>query len=194
VPNGVNVDRILPGNAQASGIVFIGGASWFPNRDALAYFAREILPQIRQQSDASVTWVGNADAAARAVGEAAGIQMTGFVPDILPYLHAATCFIAPLRVGGGTRLKILDAWAAGLPVVSTPIGCEGHNAVDGLNILIREDPTAFADAVLKVLRDSALQSALGSAARATAEADYSWDVIGQRMLPLYRAVAEGRAL
>ena len=95
----------------------------------------------------------------------------------------------PLRVGGGTRLKILDAWAMGKAVVSTTVGCEGLDARDGENILVRDDPGAFAEAVERVLTDVALRERLGVAARRTAEKTYSWRVIGLAMQRAYAGVA-----
>jgi len=99
--------------------------------------------------------------------------------------------VVPLRVGGGTRLKILDAWAMGKAVVSTSIGCEGLEAVDGTNILIRDEPKAFADAVVRVLQDSELRSRLEMNARGTAQEFYDWTVVGQSMRSDYWSVMHG---
>jgi glycosyltransferase involved in cell wall biosynthesis len=188
VPNGVDTSTYVPAQSERHGLVFVGGTSWFPNRDALSYFAFEILPRIRERMDVPVVWVGHADRASRAIAQRAGITMTGFVSDIRPYVHASACFIVPLRVGGGTRLKILDAWAMGSAVVSTSIGCEGLDAVDGLNIQIRDDPEGFATAVAEVLDDPTLRETLGQSGRRTAEVTYSWDVIGRDMIPRYTRV------
>jgi glycosyltransferase involved in cell wall biosynthesis len=94
--------------------------------------------------------------------------------------------VAPLRAGGGTRLKILDAWAMGKAVVSTSLGCEGLAARDGENILVRDTPESFADAVLDVLTNSELRRALGAQARRTVEMQYDWEAIGRPMLAHYR--------
>jgi glycosyltransferase involved in cell wall biosynthesis len=104
-------------------------------------------------------------------------------------MRAAACHIVPLRAGSGTRLKILNSWAMGKPVVSTSIGCEGLAAVDGENILIRDDPREFASAILRVLDDPGLAQRLGERGRVTAERLYSWDVIGRDMIDTYLAVA-----
>jgi len=104
----------------------------------------------------------------------------------------AACYIVPLRVGGGTRLKILDAWAMGKAVVSTSVGCEGLAAEDGQNILIRDDPDGFAHAVRAVLHDGALRQRLGIEGRSTVERLYSWEGIGESMLPLYRSLHDSR--
>ncbi|HEV2130469.1 MAG TPA: glycosyltransferase family 4 protein, partial [Longimicrobiaceae bacterium] len=112
-------------------------------------------------------------------------ELTGYVEDPRPFVRDAACYVVPLRVGGGTRLKILEAWGMGKAVVSTSIGCEGLDAVDGENILIRDTPETFAEAVRAVLHDPELRGRLGAAARATAERRYSWEVIGGPMVRRY---------
>ena len=190
IPNGVDVDTFVPSRVAAEdGIVFVGGMSWFPNADALEFFDEEILPLVRARDEKiTVTWVGRAKPEVIARYATRGIQLTGHVDDIRPYVAKAACYVVPLRIGGGTRLKILDAWAMGKAVVSTSVGCEGLEAVDGQNILIRDDPAAFAAAVTTVLRDTGLRTALERNARVTAEQRYSWDVIGETMRRLYGEV------
>ena len=190
IPNGVDVDTFVPSRVTAEdGIVFVGGMSWFPNADALEFFDEEILPLVRARDEKiTVTWVGRAKPEVIARYATRGIQLTGHVDDIRPYVAKAACYVVPLRIGGGTRLKILDAWAMGKAVVSTSVGCEGLEAVDGQNILIRDDPAAFAAAVTTVLRDTGLRTALERNARVTAEQRYSWDVIGETMRRLYGEV------
>jgi glycosyltransferase involved in cell wall biosynthesis len=123
-----------------------------------------------------------------------GIEVTGYVDDIRPYVERAGCFVVPLRVGGGTRLKVLDAWAMGKAVVSTAVGCEGLEAIDGANALIRDTPEEFADAVVAVLRDEDLQRQLGRQARETVQRQYDWDIIGLDLLEQYRRIVTSRAL
>ena len=100
-------------------------------------------------------------------------------------MRSAACYIVPLRVGGGTRVKILNAWALGTAVVSTSVGCEGLKAHDGVNILIRDDPVDFAVAVRSVMTDAALRQRLGSGGRATVERSYGWDTIGRSLVSQY---------
>ena len=189
VPNGVDTERFRPAQRQESGMVFVGGMTWFPNSDALEYFSRDILPLLRDVLPShAVTWVGRASAVERERFAGMGITMTGYVDSIDPHVHSAACYIVPLRVGGGTRLKILDAWAMGKAVVSTSVGCEGLDARDGWNILVRDDPRSFADAVRRVLTDPGLRASIGGNARATAETTYSWNVIGRHMLSEYEKV------
>ena len=133
-----------------------------------------------------MVWVGRADAEQqRMFREQHGVELTGYVADIRPYVREAACFVVPLRVGGGTRLKILDAWAIGKAVVSTSsVGCEGLAAVDGVNILIVTVPMS-SRLVASLLLNSDLRRRLGQAARETAEQQYSWEVIGTRMTRTY---------
>jgi glycosyltransferase involved in cell wall biosynthesis len=192
VPNGVDTEFFRPAGPvpEKAEVVFVGGTTWFPNRDALEYFAREVLPRIHAIGmRPRVRWVGRSTSAEQRLFGGLGIELTGYVDDIRPHVQPAGCYVVPLRVGGGTRVKILDAWAMGKAVVSTSIGCEGLAATDGLNILIRDDPTAFAEAVAEVLRDPTLRSALGDQARRTVEERYSWDIIGAEMNERYLRLA-----
>ena len=191
VPNGVDVDEFSPDGGPGRGAAFVGGLHWFPNADALDYFAADILPHVRAaRPGTAVAWIGSAtDEQRRHYFEQFGIDVSGYVHDVRPGMRDAACHIVPLRAGGGTRLKILNSWAMGKPVVSTSIGCEGLEAVDGRNILIRDDPREFASAMLAVLDDDAFARRLGEAGRATAERLYSWDVIGRDLIHRYLDVA-----
>lgn len=199
VPNGVDTRALRPGpESSRRGVVFVGGCSWFPNLDALHYFGSEILPRIRaRRPGVEVSWVGQAEPEERhRLSRRYGVNVTGHVPDIEPYIQAAACYVVPLRVGGGTRLKVLDAWAYGKAVVTTSRGCEGLDARDGENALIRDDPAGFAAAVDRVLTDARLRDRLGRNARRTAEQQYDWRKIGSEMTGYYLSVirpGSGRA-
>jgi glycosyltransferase involved in cell wall biosynthesis len=196
IPNGVDTEFFTPsGNDAGAGCVFVGGTTWFPNRDGLEWFAAEILPEMRRAGiTAPVEWVGRVtDAERTEFAPLSGFSFTGYVDDIRPHVRAAACFIAPLRVGGGTRLKILDAWAMGMPVVATSIACEGLDAVPGENILVADDVAGFVAAVSRVLADPALGARLGAAARTTVERTYSWNVLGAKLRRLYHDVIARRA-
>src|SRR5262249_28581209 len=110
-----------------------------------------------------------------------GVVITGTVPDVRPWMNRASVFVVPLRVGGGTRLKILEAMASGRPVVSTSLGCEGLDVKDGDNILVADTPTAFADAVVRCLREPELRRALGARGRALVLERYQWGAIGHAL-------------
>jgi len=187
VPNGVDTEYFRPGGGTEEGIVSVGGTSWFPNRDGLLYYTDEIAPLIQTLAPGVKTiWVGRAnDDDIRAFGDVHGVQLTGYVEDVRPYICDAACYVVPLRVGGGTRVKILDAWSMGKAVVSTSLGCEGLDARDGENILVADTPTDFADAVRRVLEDPELRRGLGANARRTVQEQYSWDVIGEGLNRAY---------
>jgi glycosyltransferase involved in cell wall biosynthesis len=195
VPNGVDIETFRPGPGRDEGILFVGESTWFPNRDAMQYFCTEILPRIRGAGALTpVRWVGRAsDQLRREYSERYAVELTGYVPDVRPYLGDAACYVVPLRVGGGTRMKILDAWAMGKAVVSTSAGCEGLAAEDGRNILIRDDPHSFAQAVCAVLRDAPLRLRLGAEGRSTVERHYSWERIGASMLALYSSLPQAKS-
>jgi len=187
VENGVDIDEFQPRSGATAGAAYIGGTNWFPNLDALEFFGEEILPYLRKGGfDQPVRWVGSASPEQqKEYDQRWGIELTGYVDDVRESMQEALCHIVPLRAGGGTRLKILNSWAMGKPVVSTSIGCEGLDAQDDQNILIRDDPRDFADAILSLSRNAELCSRLGEAGRRTAEQVYSWEVIGGRMIQSY---------
>ena len=194
VPNGVDIEEFQPDGTRGTGVAFVGGTSPFPNRDALDFFCEQILPQVRAAgAHVAARWVGRASTEEqRYYRERYGVDLTGYVEDARPHMREAACHIVPLRVGGGTRLKVLNSWAMGKAVVSTSVGCEGLAAVDGDNILIRDDPKSFAEAVLAVLNDDQLRRRLAHHGRATVERLYSWESIGREMIEIYRRVANGR--
>ena len=191
LPNGVDTTFFVPEASRPAvpgRVVFLGPTYVFPNRDGMDYLLDDIWPHIRSAyPSATLRLIGQTAAADRLRYEQVpGIVCLGFVPDIRPHMTEACCCVVPLRVGGGTRLKILDAWAMGKAVVSTSLGCEGLNAVDGENILVRDDPKAFARAVADVLADPGLRRNLEVNARKTAEQRYGWDRIGERLRTAYR--------
>lgn len=191
VPNGVDTELLTPDwEIKQDGIVFVGGLGWFPNRDALEHFCEDILPHLRSLvGDLKIWWVGRAssDDVVR-FRDQYGIELTGYVDDVRPYISRAACYVIPMRVGGGTRLKLLDAWAMGKAIVSTTQGVEGTEAVHQNNVLIADEPRDFALAVARVLETRELRERLGRAGRATAERLYSWRVIGERQARLYEDV------
>lgn len=195
VPNGVDTQAFLPDYSGSEGLVFVGGHTWFPNRDGMEWFAESVLPMVRRHHpDVPVTWIGRMpDEVGRRIHADHGITVTGYVEDIRPFVRRAACMIVPIRVGGGTRLKILDGWSMGKALVSTSVGCEGLEARDDENILIADNATSFADAALRLLSDPLLRGRLGQAARATAERTYDWNVIQGGLLEAYRGeTARGR--
>jgi glycosyltransferase involved in cell wall biosynthesis len=190
VPNGVDVNYFRPTPREpvtAGRVIFLGPTYMFPNRDAVEFFLDGIWPIVRKRCPAAtIDLIGKSRPGDKAAFEGhSGVACHGYVADIRPYFAEAACSVVPLRVGGGTRLKILDAWSMGKALVSTSIGCEGLETVDGENILIRDDPTEFAEAVVDVLSDGQLRERLGRAGRKTAEEIYAWPVIGEKLTALY---------
>ena len=191
VVNGVDVDYFHPRSDPAGGgdrLVFAGGMSWYPNREAMSWFLAEIWPRIRaRRPRARLTIVGSHPPpdVLRAVAAGDGVEAPGLVPDIRPFVCEAAVYVCPLRVGGGTRLKILDAWAMGKAVVSTSLGCEGLHAVPGRDLEVADDPAAFADRVCALLADPGRRRALGAAGRARVVAEFAWPGVAAGMLDLY---------
>ncbi len=170
-------------------ITFLGGLHWPPNAQGVLWFARQVFPLIRAQvPDAILTVIGKSPPAGL---EGEGVEITGYVPDLTPYLAETGAFIVPLHAGGGMRVKILDAWTWGLPVVSTTIGAEGITTRHGENILIGDSVETFADAVISVLADAELARRLGQAGRRTIEEAYDWQIIYQAWDDVYEETVHG---
>lgn len=187
VANGVDVSAFVPAavDSQVVGrVVFTGTMHYQPNVQGALYFARRCWPRVRAQVP-EATWhiVGaGAPPEVAALGDLPGVTVTGWVPQVQPHLAAASVAIAPLLAGGGTRLKILEALAAGKAVVSTPIGSEGIALTPGVHLLHASDPAAFADAVVALLGDPDRRQVLGAAGRALVEAKYSWERVGDGLV------------
>ncbi len=178
VPTGVDIDYFsLDDGAEAPDcLVYVGSMDWHPNEDAVLYFIDTILPRIRRARPAvSLTVVGrNPSRRLQRLAAQAGVRITGTVDDVRAFIAAAAVVVVPLRVGGGTRLKIFEALAMGKAVVSTTVGAEGLPLIDGTHWLRADEPAAFAEAVVTLLRDPARRRQLGAAGRRLVEERYSW--------------------
>src|SRR5262249_50421747 len=194
IPNGCDTGalRPLPDTAGGNGLLYVGTLGYPPNADAVLHFTQAILPLIRRRvPDAKLVVVGHRPpAAVRRLADRGEIVLAGSVGDLLPYYKEAKVSIVPLRAGGGTRLKILEAMALGRPVVSTRIGCEGLEVSDGQHLLVADAPTDFADRVVQLLTDAQLCRRLCQNARALVESVYDWSVICHRLLRLYEELAQ----
>lgn len=181
VPNGVDVLRfvVTPLPAEPR-VVLTGTLGYLPNVDGIRWFVREVWPAVRRSvPSAELTLVGKAPVQTiLALDGQAGIRVVADVPDIEPYLREARVAIVPLRIGSGTRLKALDAMAAGRPVIGTSIGLEGLEICDGEQALIADDPAAFAAGLVRLLQDDALAERLTVAGRAFVETEHDWTEIG----------------
>ncbi|MGE3179941.1 MAG: glycosyltransferase [Vicinamibacterales bacterium] len=196
IPTGVDSTFFTPNPAAAGPrqLVFTGSMDWLPNEDAMLHFCRDILPLIHEEEPATTLTIVGREPTAR-VQRLAGprVTVTGRVDDVRPYLDQGTVFIVPLRVGGGTRLKIFEAMAMGKAVVSTSVGAEGLPVVDGRDLLLADSPLTFAKAVVHLLRDANRREALEGAARELVVRHYDWSVVARHLdAALERTVAEGR--
>lgn len=180
-PNGVDVMGIQAMEHIVDGpeILYLGSLGYPPNAVAAITLAREILPLIRREiPDANLTIVGrDPSPQVLALNAEPGVTVQGDVPEVAPYYRRSRVLAVPLKAGGGTRLKILESMAYGLPVVSTSIGCEGIEAVPGRDILVANEPGAFAAAVVELLRSPERCRALRQNARRLVEERYDWDKV-----------------
>jgi glycosyltransferase involved in cell wall biosynthesis len=178
VPTGVDVDyfRSTPGREVPTRLVFSGSMDWQPNEDAVLYFLDAILPRIRTEiPDVSFTVVGrNPTVRLREAATRSGITVTGTVDDVRPSIDEASVYVVPLRVGGGTRLKIFEALAMSKPVVSTTVGAEGLDLTPGRHCVLADDAESFAREVVSLVRNRGRRDALGAAGRTLVETLYSW--------------------
>jgi glycosyltransferase involved in cell wall biosynthesis len=174
-------------------ILHLGTMFWPPNVTGVLWFAREVLPLIWEQlPDARFAIVGkNPPVEVQALAADPRIEVAGYVADPLPYLQAANVFVVPLFAGGGMRVKILDAWLWGLPIVSTPIGAEGIEVHDGETILLAVDAAGFAEATLRLLTDPALNRRLRTQGRAWVETTYDWRKVYARVDAVYDRLLSG---
>jgi sugar transferase (PEP-CTERM/EpsH1 system associated) len=182
VKTGVDTAYFKPDSESAVDprhLVFTGSMDWLPNEDGIVYFCNEILPIIRQHEPAvTVSVVGRSPTPAiRRLSREAGIDVTGRVDDVRPYIARAGLYVVPLRVGGGTRLKIFEAMAMGKAVVSTTVGAEGLPVSNGANILIADEPAAFAREAVRMIRDSDARRRLELAARRLVVDHYDWSAV-----------------
>ena len=180
IPTGVDTDYFRPSGSiepDPYHLVFSGSMDWLPNDDAMKYFVRSIFPRIRASCpEVVLTIVGRKPfPSLTALGRNdPSIRVTGQVEDVRPYLERAAVYVIPLRIGGGTRLKVFEAMAMGKAVVSTSIGVEGLPIVNGTDALVADDPDAFADAVVQLLRDRTRVGRLGQAAAGKVRAQFGW--------------------
>jgi len=193
VPNGVDVGRFCPQPQVAEPrIVFTGALYTDPNIDGARWFCHEVLPRIRRTvPNVQVDVVGARPAEeVRALAELPGVRVHPDVADVAPFLDAARVAVVPLRIGSGSRLKALEAMAAGRAVVGTSIGLEGLDLRPGQDVLLAEDAASFATATLRVLGDDTLARALADAGRATVRARFDWSPIASRFTESVLAIAD----
>lgn len=195
IPNGVDLRYFKPehreNNPGEPRLIYTGGMNMFANRDAVLWFLREIWPMIKAELPAVKFYAVGQDPPTELLKMTEtdpGVIVTGYVDDIRPLVDQSVVYVVPLRVGGGTRLKVLDAMAMEKAIVSTTIGAEGIHVTSGHNIVLADEPREFARKTLELLRNPDLRSSLGMAARNLVETEYSWEFIGGKLQAAYESV------
>jgi glycosyltransferase involved in cell wall biosynthesis len=160
-------------------MVFTGSMDWLPNEDGMTYFCREILPKVRQaEPEATLSIIGRAPTpAVRKLAEIPGVEVTGRVDDVRPHIARGAVYVVPLRIGGGTRLKIFEAMSMAKAVVSTTVGAEGLPVSSGRDIEIADEPARFAHSVVHLMRDVEARRLIETAARALVVERYDWAAV-----------------
>lgn len=197
IPNAADVEHYQPrpSDPPADGrtVVFFGLLSTVPNVDGIRFFVRDIWPRIvAQRTDARCRIIGARPHPSVLELAGPGVEVVGFVDDLRPHLAAAAAVVVPLRVGSGTRLKIVEAMAMGKPIVSTALGAEGIDATRERDILIADDPADFAAAVVRLLDDSVLRTQLGRSARELAVRRYSWSAAAASLERFFEQIIADR--
>ena len=186
VPTGVDTKFFSPGGSELRdphNMVFTGSMDWLPNEDAIRYFTEQIMPRIKQEiPDATLTVVGRNPYSSllELAKRDSSVIVTRRVDDVRPYMERAAAYVVPLRVGGGTRLKIFEAMAMEKAIVSTTIGAEGLPVKDGAELLLADTAESFAESVVRVLNDRTLADELGRRAAATVRKEFGWEKVAER--------------
>jgi len=197
IPNGVDTIRLRPlstAQPQPFTLIYTGAVTYSANLDAVTYFVQDVLPLVRRQFPETRLLVtgGTGSVDVSALAAQPGVTFTGYLPDVAAAVREAWAVVVPLREGGGTRLKVLEAMALGTPVVSTRKGAEGLDVRHGANILLADTADALAQAIASLFRDPALRAGLAGNARRLVEETYDWSVIGRRLLALVEDMAAVR--
>jgi polysaccharide biosynthesis protein PslH len=190
IPNGVD----LPTYQRFSGtpiyhdILFTGKMDFRPNVDAVLWFGQQVLPLIQQERPGTTFAIVGQRPHPRldVLRDVPGVTISGYVPDVRPYIAGTTVYVAPLRVGGGTRLKLLEAMVMGKAIVATSVGAEGFPVVDGQELALADEPDLFAEEVLDLLTNPVRRERLARTGQAFARASYSWDVLVPQLERVYR--------
>ncbi|MBK8187801.1 MAG: glycosyltransferase [Cellvibrio sp.] len=193
VPNGVDLNyfnKLSISRSQRT-LIFVGGLNWYPNYDAMKYFLSDIWPLLlREIPDVNMKIVGASPPQWMLdyASQYKNLSILGFVDDVRPYLSEAHIYVCPIRDGGGTKLKVLDALAMEIPLVADPIACEGIDVVDGQSVLFASDPKDYVSAVKKLISDDKLSESLAREGRLLIERLYSFREIGKKLAIIYQDI------
>lgn len=193
VPNGVDVEYFQSRNREAfsNNIIFVGSMDWYPNEDAVIFFIKNIWPLVKKKCrNATFTIVGRKPGSKvkRLVNDDSSIKITGYVDDVRPFFDMSRVFVCPIRDGGGTKLKLLDAMAMEKAIVTTSVGAEGLEVKNGKHVLIADDYKSFALNIIRLYEDLNFAKYLGQNARKLVVERYSWESIGRKLNDVYFSV------
>lgn len=199
IANGVDLDYFKPQRSDSTekSIIFVGGMKWYPNRDAMLYFFHQIWPLLRKRMpDIHFNLLGkNPPVEIINMSKSdSNIHIFGFVQDMRPIAERSTLFVCPMRDGGGTRLKILDALAMGKAIVSTSMAIEGISLTDGKDVILADSPSDFVDKIVALMADQNLREEIEKKARRFAERYYDWDRIGAKLSGIYEHMQRHRSV
>jgi glycosyltransferase involved in cell wall biosynthesis len=193
VPNGVDTEVFVPAQTgwKKNAILLCAGLAVYRNRAAALWFARRMFPKIRREVPDAQFWIvgSHPNRQIWRLAESPGIHVTGTVEDVRPYYAMAKVAVAPYLYGEGTKIKVVEAMACGTPVVSTSIGCQGLEVIDGKHLLIADNETDFSRRVIELLRGPQRAQALATAARALAVEKYSWQGLISALEPKLQELA-----
>jgi sugar transferase (PEP-CTERM/EpsH1 system associated) len=196
INTGVDLDYFRPSETPATKphLVFVGAFQHLPNADAMTYFCRDVLPIVRQEIPEIELYIVGSNPSPPVVSLSAipGVHVTGFVPDIRPYMTESSIYVVPLRLGVGIRGKILEAWGMKMAVVSTSVGCAGLRCENDRNLLVADTEKHFSSQILSLLRNPSQRQRLGEEGRKTVEQYYGWEKSAQELHALYRHYLNGR--
>jgi polysaccharide biosynthesis protein PslH len=196
IPNGVDAEYFQPTQRDSTGpsLIFVGSLNWYPNVDAVLFLLREVWPIAKaRHPDLRLDIVGSAPPKS-VLDLAAGlmdVRVHGFVDDIRPLMDEATLYVCPIRDGGGTKLKLLDAFAMEKCVIAHPVACEGIDISPGVNVQLAESAESFADSIDTLVSDPAARVAMGRAARSLVVDAYAFSQIGRQLCGLFESTAKG---
>lgn len=189
IPNGYDDPGRRPELRSGNVMAMVGALHYPPNAEGARFFVRDVLPRVRARiPDATVRLIGRHDGQLSDLDGMEGVEIRGEVEDIVEEITRARVSVVPLRAGSGTRLKVLEGFACRVPVVSTPIGCEGLGAVAGRHLLVAEDPSGFAESCARLLSDDGLHDSITREARSLFESHYQWSDIHRRIGELARSL------
>lgn len=193
VPNGVDLKYFRPVDCEKipRSLVFAGGLSWYPNLDAMTFFLRKVWPRlVAEVPDISLTIIGRnpPEWMLALQAEYPTLKITGFVDDVRPYLSQAHIYVCPIRDGGGTKLKVLDALAMRIPLVSNPIACEGIDVIDGESVIFAATPDDYVDSIKKLINDPQLCKMVADNGATLILNNYSFESLGKKLSDAYHQI------